>query len=141
MTNPVRYAAARTPLLRSPAFWLSLGAGAAWCGLGLWLLLRFFRTDSPSASRLAAFILWPGQLFDFHTPAVPLPGARVFLFALAVLVYYLLLLFPWWLPRLATSRLRPILGFALIAVHLVASLPISAHTRLLFDLARAVREL
>ena len=141
MTLKGRHAVARTPVWRTREFLLSLAASGAWSAVGGLLLGRFLDTGSPAAGRLAAWVLWPGQLFDFHTPQVPVPGARFLLFALAVVGYYLLLLLPWWLPRLEGSRLRPWLGWTLVAVHLVASIPISARTRLLFDLARAVRGL
>ena len=136
-----RHGVARTPVWRTREFLLSLAASGAWSAVGGLLLGRFLDTGSPASGRLAAYVLWPGQLFDFHTPAVPVPGARVLLFTLAVVAYHLLLLLPWWLPRLAGSRLRPWLGWALVGVHLVASIPVSARTRLLFDLARAVRDL
>lgn len=131
----------RVSTFRSRAFALSLAASVLWSGLGGWLLLRFLRTGSEATAWLASFVLWPGQWLDFHTPAVPLPGVRSVLFALAVLAYYLLLLAPWWIPRLAGGRWRPILGASLIGLHLVVSVPLANRLSLLFELARVVRDL
>ena len=72
---------------------------------------------------------------------MPVPAVRALLFALAVVVYYLLLLLPWWLPSLEGRGARRVLGFALIAAHLVASVPLANRTSPLFELARVVRDL
>ncbi len=136
--------ARRPEVLRSPRFWGAVAASFAWIAIGGICLRWFYRSESAVANAVAAFILWPGKLFDFYSPDFSVvPGARGFLFVVSTLAWYLLVLLPVWQPRLAglERRIRNGLLIATLAAHVVLSLVVLRQARLLFELDRIVREL